>query len=174
MGGGIEWPAREVWRVAKQPTEKRPEDWSRLDKIRYLLDAWDAIWDETGAWLAESGDGSGRGAFPPLPAMTSHPSVLELDRVLGLLLRAAPGDYRHLMAYHTAERRIETLFAPRQLPSKKLELVEIRRPARVLPRWLDMARVEFAQQWLEERFRGEVFIPKDLWDALTKPIAEAA
>jgi hypothetical protein len=160
--------------VATKQSEKRPEDWDKLDKIRYLLDQWDAIWDWTGAALKDSGDGSGGRGTVPLPLMASHPSVVELGRCIGLLRGAAPGDCRHLMAFHTAEWRIAQKWAPRQLRSRKLELVEIRERERIVPRWLDMGRVDRAERWLVEHFRGEVFIPKDLWDALTKPIHEQA
>ena len=144
-----------------------PAQWSKLEKIRYLLDQWDTIFDpDATAPLGTPGDGTG---VPLMPLMASHASVVELQRCLELLLTANPGDYRHLKCFHVGvETRI--VWRPTMIRGPRGKLVPgDPKPKRVpiIPAWIDKKRVERGEQFLEEKFRGEVFIPDDLYHALT-------
>lgn len=154
-------------------TDTAPSDWSKLERIRYLLDQWDSIYDpNTTAPFGTPGDGTG---VALLPLMAHHPSVLELSRCLQLLYHAAPGDYRHLKAFRCGvEWRIRTDHIRKRRPSGKgFEIVEVRSRAKITPAWLNMNRVHNAEAFLEDKFRGEVFIPAELWDALHTPAVAA-
>ena len=152
--------------------ESAPADWSKLERIRYLLDSWDLIFDpNTTSPLGLPGDGSG---VALLPLMSRHHSVVELDRVLNLLLHAAPGEYRHLKAFRVGcEYRTVTQLQRRRRPNGKHEIVPVRVRAKVLPRWIRMERVQAGELFLEAKFRGEVDIPRELWDALNTPAVAA-
>jgi hypothetical protein len=159
--------------------ESSPERWSRLEKIRFLLDHWDDIFDASASGFGASSDPLG---ITLLPRMANHPSVKELDRCLRLLRTAAPGDYRHLMTYRCCEWRNVTEVVPRKLVnSKKREMVPQRVRRRVLPSWMPFdprpdyvpPRVKRGEQFLADKFRGEVFIPAELWDALHTPAMAA-
>lgn len=85
-------------------TQAPPDQWTKIEKIRYLLDQWDTIHDpDVCSPFGSPGDGTG---VQLMPLMSRHPSVLELGRALGLLLWANPGDYRHLIAYRQCEWRV--------------------------------------------------------------------
>lgn len=149
-----------------------PAQWTKLEKIRYLLDMWDAIFDPNAtSQLGTPGDGSG---VALLPLMASHQSVVELNRCLTLLAGFAPTQYQHLKCYHTAETRIRTDRVRRRRPnSSKFEIVEVRRRDKVYPRWVKLEKVRRGEQFLADRFQGEVFIPGELWDALNTPAVAA-
>ena len=109
-----------------------------------------------------------------MPRMAHHTSVLELDRCLLLLQAHALCQFQHLKAYHNAEWRIRTDKVKRRRPSGKgFETVEIRRRDRIQPRWVRLEKVRNGQQFLAASFRGEVFIPSELWDALRTPAVAA-
>ena len=152
--------------------ESAPAEWSKLDKLRYLLDQWDTIHDPSiTAPFGIPGDGSG---VALMPLMSRHPSVLELGRTLGLLLWANPGDYRHLIAYRQCEWRVVWVNTKIRGPRGKLVAGDPKpERRRVLKPWLNMQRVERAESFLEQKFRGEVFIPDELWDALNTPAVAA-
>lgn len=144
-----------------------PDQWSKLDKIRYLLDQWDVIHDPNVTAPLGVSDG---GSVALMPLMSRHASVLELGRVLGLLLWANPGDYRHLIAYRQCEWRV--VWVPTRIrgPHGKLMAGDPRpERRRVLHPWLKMARVHRAESFLEHKFRGDVFIPDELWHSLNCP-----
>lgn len=153
-------------------TEAPPEQWSKLEKLQYLLDMWDTIHDPNACSpLGTPGDGSG---VALMPLMAHHPSVLELGRTLGLLLWASPGDYRHLVAYRQCEWRVQ--WVPTRIRGPRGKLIQgDPKPERrrVLPSWINMQRVRDGEAFLEAKFRGEVFIPDELWAALNTPAVAA-
>lgn len=162
--------------------ESAPADWTKLERIRYLLDLRSFIFDpNTTSPFGTPGDGSG---VALLPLMSRHHSVVELERVLKLLFTASPGDYRHLAAYRwCAEWRTVTELQRRRRPNGKHEIVPVRVRARLQPRWLDVkfdkngvpigGRVARAESFLEQKFRGDVDIPMELWRALNEPAVAA-
>jgi len=151
--------------------ENPPEKWTRIQKIQYLLEQWDAIFDGA-ASSTRPGESLG---LRLLPAMANHPSVKELDRCLILLQEHAPKQYQHLKSYHCgSEWRIQTIHVRKRRPSGKgFETVEIRQRQKLYPRWIVLEKVRRGEQFLSDRFRGEVFIPDELWNALHKPAMAA-
>ena len=142
-----------------------------LDRLRFLLDHWDAIWD--GSPSPEPFGairGSSAGSRPPgrLPEEASHPTIKELCRCLSLLASASPGDYRHLKAYRCAAewRNVDT-WRRVKLPSGKYDWVEHRVSERIVPNWIKPERVEAGERFLVRVFRGEIFLPDDLYRAFT-------
>ena len=143
--------------------ESVPADWTKLEKIRFLLDNWDLIHDPD-ITSGSPGDGSG---VALMPLMSRHQSVIELGRTLGLLLWANPGDYRHLIAFRQCEWRGVSATVKVRGPRGKPVEVEQRQRQRVLPRWLNMQRVRAGEAFLEAKFQGDVNIPDELYHALT-------
>jgi len=152
--------------------ESAPAQWSKLERIRYLLDSWDLIFDPScTSPFGTPGDGSG---VALLPLMSRHHSIVELGRALGLLFVANPGDYRHLKTYRVGcEWRIQEVHQRRRRPNGKFEIVPVRQRARIMPPWIDQQRVERGELFLEAKFRGDVDIPRELWDALNAPAVAA-
>jgi len=138
----------------------------KLERVRHLLDNWDFIF--SGATTSEpfgfvSGTPSSR---PPgkLSDAARHPSVKEMERCLRLLASASPGDYRHLKAYRCgAEWRCVDTWRRVKLPSGKYDWVQHRVSERIVPRWLKPERVAAGEAFIVRVFRGEVFIPDELW-----------
>lgn len=141
---------------------------TKHDRIVYLLDHWDEIFDPN--VTSPKGSPSG-GGVALMPRMSRHPSVVELVRCLHALQTVAPRQHDHLKAYYCAEWRIRVDTIRRKRPGGKFESQEVRRRERVVPRWVRLEKVRRGEAVLVESFRGEVFIPDELWDALTKPIA---
>jgi hypothetical protein len=138
---------------------------SKRDKIVYLLDHWDEIHDpDAGSPQGRPGDGTNT---PHLAYMAHHPSVVELARCLAAVKLAAPFQHSHLMAYHQAEWRIHVRVGTVKRRGGKFERVEFRDRHRRIPEWVRMGYVRAGELRLEELFRGPVFIPDELWDALT-------
>lgn len=158
----------------KYPNARPPEPalpTTKRDKIVYLLDHWDDLFDpNVTSPQGSPGDGSGVGL---MPAMCHHPSVRELERCLGLLRVSAPVQFSHLMATHTAEWRIRVDLVRVRRERGLTELVERRVRERLVPRWVDAGKVARGHRSLVEAFRGSPSIPDDLWDALTLSAAEA-
>lgn len=153
-------------------TEAPPDQWTKLEKIQYLLDQWHIIHDpDVCSAFGSPGDGSG---VALMPLMSRHPSVLELGRVLGLLLWANAGDYRHLIAYRQCEWRVQWVQTRIRGPHGKMVPGDPKpERRRVLPAWINQQRVASAESFLEQKFQGEVFIPDELWDALNTPAVAA-
>ena len=148
-------------------SESPPEQWSKIQKIQFLLDQWNVIFDpDATAPFGTPGDGSG---VPLMPLMSRHPSVLELTRTLQLLFRAAPGDYRHLKAFRCGvEWRV--VWRTHKIRGPHGKLVDSDpKPERVkiLPAWISQTRVRRGEAFLEQQFRGDVNIPDELYHALT-------
>lgn len=144
-----------------------PSEWTRLEKIQFLLDSRDLIFDpNVVSAFGAPGDGSG---VPLMPLMARHASVVELERTLRLLLIAAPGDYRHLAAFRWgSEWRI--VWVPSRIKNPRGKwVVGDPRPERrrIIPSWLDQQRVRRAESFLVDRFRGDVSIPDELYHSLT-------
>jgi hypothetical protein len=148
-----------------------PAKWSKLEKIRYLLDHWHDIFDVTlGSSLSGSRSGApGSRAPGRLPKMSTHESVRELGYCLRVLHDSDPVAFRHLKAYRTNVewRNVDAVVSIR-LPSGKWDKVETRSRSRIVPSWVDRDHVSKAEDRLVTLFRGDVFIPDELWNALTK------
>jgi hypothetical protein len=137
----------------------------KLERVRYLLDHWDDIFD--GAAAASDSSASGeRLGISLLPRMANHPSVKELSRCLALLASASPGDYRHLKSYRCgAEWRNVDTWRRMKLPSGKYDWEPDRIRERIVPRWIRPQRVAAGEAFIVRVFQGEVFIPDELWGA---------
>ena len=146
---------------------------TRLGRVRFLLDHWSVIFDPdcVSPW-GSPGDGSG---VALLPLMSRHPSVRELDRVLGLLFRVDAGDYRHLRAYRCGVewRTVDRLVRVRRPHRRGFEVVSRRVREPVVPSWVRPGRVERGERFCVDKFRGEVFVPDELWDAWHRPAVAA-
>lgn len=148
--------------------EEHPSRWSKLERIQFLLDSWDEIFDPNVTSPAEgTGDGTG---IALMPKMARHPSVTELVRCLGLLSAKHRILYRHLKAYRCqAEWRLKDKPTLIRGPHGKIIPGEpVRERERITPSWINLLRVDAAEQIVAAYFQGEVFIPKELWDGLTK------
>lgn len=158
--------------------QKRPEEWDKRERIQFLLDRWDDIFAPSLPSLMASGPVSGSASSmspKPLPAMASHASVKELARCLEALLSASPGDYRHLKTYRCgAEYRQVRAMIRVKLHSGRYDGIPGWKRERLVPRWINAQRVERAEAFIERLFRGEVFIPRELWDGLMRPLVSEA
>lgn len=141
-----------------------------LARIRFLLDHWDAIFDGSPSSEPFVSISSSFSSSPPgkMPPEASEVSVKELARCLNLLASACPGDYRHLKAYRCAAewRNVDT-WRRVKLPSGRYDFVQRRVRERIVPRWLNPARVLAGEKFLCRVFRGEIFLPDDLYKAFT-------
>jgi len=155
-------------------TEARPEDWTKLDRIRYLLDHWQDIWDAgvTSTWATFTGISrvtTGSHSPTPLPRMAHHPTIRKIERALTTLADCEPVKVRHLKAYRcNAEWRCKDQLVLVRLPSGKHDLVERRVRDKIVPRWVNLNYVTEAEQLLTKLVSGHAEIPPDLWKALTK------
>lgn len=147
-----------------KPTAKPPLPTSKRDKIEYLLDHWQDIYDPD---VSKGRPGVGDSAGATMPFMAKHPSVVELARCLAVLRLEATVHHSHLMAFHTAVWRIRVDHVRVRRAGGKYELVETRERERLVPDWVRLEKVRRGQAALVVAFRGPVFIPDDLWDALT-------
>ena len=144
----------------------------QMRKLQFLLDHWDAIFDgsisseEPFAAISKSSFSS---SIPGrLPDEAHHPTIKELERCLRLLASACPGDYRHLKAFRCgAEWRNVDTWRRVKLPSGKYDWVEHRVSERLVPRWLRPERVLAGEKFILRVFRGEIFLPDDLYKAFT-------
>lgn len=138
---------------------------SKHAKLCYLLDHWDDIHDPNSASPAGR-PGSGTNT-PHLAAMSRHPSVVELTRCLRVLKLENKLQHDHLKAYHGAEWKIRTRLSTRKRKGGKLETITLRDRVKRPPAWVAMGYVRAGEFRLVELFVGPVFIPTELWDALT-------
>lgn len=149
----------------------------KLERVRYLLDNWDAIFD--GAPSSEPFGLIIRSAPGPsspgkLPEMAEHGSVKELERCLRLLAGACPGDYRHLRAFRCgAEWRGSYRWVRIKLPSGRHDIVQQRTTERIVPCWINPIRVLNGEKFLCHVFRGSVSIPDELYPRFLSLQAEA-
>lgn len=155
--------------------ERKPEDWNKLDRIVYLLDHWQDIFDPSvtstwGTFTGISGTSTESRSPSPLPRMASHPSVRKIERSLTVLADREPVLARHLKAYRcNAEWRTADKWLVRRLPSGKRDIVEQRVREKIVPKWVERQKVSLAELRLARLIRGDVYIPMELWRALTKP-----
>jgi len=150
------------------------DDDKQLAKVRFLLDHWDAIFDGSPSSEPYVSISSSFGSSPPgkLPDEASHPTIKELERCLRLLASASPGDYRHLKAFRCgAEWHSVDTWRRMKLPSGRYDWVPHRVIERIVPRWLSPARVLAGELFILRVFRGEVFLPDDLYKAFTGLVA---
>lgn len=156
-------------------TDAKPEDWTKLDRVRYILDHWQDIYDPgiTGTWATFTGTSHQAPASKrpvALPRMAEHRSVRQLERALCTLATSEPDLARHLKAYRcNAEWRTADRWYVRRLPSGKRDLVEQRARERIVPSWVSLTKVLLAEELLARLLPEYVEIPPDLWRALTKP-----
>lgn len=143
---------------------------SKRDKIVHLLDHWDDIYNPP---LTNQG-GTGNGGNALLPLMSRHASVVELVRCLALLQVEAPVQHAHLKAFHCAEWRTHRWAEVKRRKGGKRERVERSERQRLVPSWVRLEKVRRAEDRLVALFRGPVFIPEELWDALTLSSEEIA
>jgi len=150
----------------KQHDELPFDQWLSIHRLQYLLDQWSLIFDQG---FSRSGRSGGE-HLPLLPEIAHHPTIVELDRLLGELFLYEPVAYAHEKAYRVSvEWRLVTVMRPFRLPSGKKILREVDERQRLVPSWVNRYRVAEADAWLADNFDGEVFIPKPLWKALTEP-----
>lgn len=141
-----------------------------LERVRFLLDHWDAIFDGSPSSEPFVSVSSSFSSSPPgqLPDEARHHTIKELERCLRLLAAACPGDYRHLKAFRCgAEWRNVDTWRRVKLPSGKYDWVPDRIRERIVPRWLKPERVAAGESFIVRVFRGEIFIPDDLYAAFT-------
>ena len=146
------------------------DQWEDVHRIQYLLDQWSLIFDQG---FSRSGRAGGE-HLPLLPEIAHHPTITELDRLLGELFLYEPVAYAHEKAYRVSvEWRLAVVMRPFKLPSGKKILREVDERQRLVPRWVNRNRVAEADAWLDNAFDGPVDIPKPLWKALTEPAGVA-
>lgn len=156
-------------------SESEPEQWTKRDRVVYLLDHWQDIFDPsvTSTWATFSGTShQGSASKPPghLPRMASDRSVRKVERALTVLADREPVLARHLKAARcNCEWRTTDKWVVRRLPSGKRDIVEERVREKLTPRWVDPKKVTLAETILVNFVRGDVSIPQELWLALTKP-----
>ena len=144
-----------------------PEQWSDREKIQYLLDQFGLIFDQG---YNRSGRPSGDHT-PALPEIAHDPAIVELERCLLLLSMALPVPHKHVKAYRVSvEWKMGEKLRPRRLSSGKKVYVPLPAMIRLAPRWCDMKMIDRGETFLEREFDGPVYIPKPLWDGLTKPL----
>ena len=147
-----------------------PSEWSKRQRIQFLLDRWDDIF---GPDIASSlnGNRGGSGLDSALPEMAHDRSVVELQRCLSSLALDDPAGHKHLKFFRcNAEwRQVSAKIKFRGPNGRQLEGVGWKRE-RIVPAWIDPRLVVRAEQYLEREFKGALFIPKDLWDGLTKAV----
>src|SRR6478672_10676142 len=103
-----------------------PEQTRKLERIRFLLDHWDAIFDGSPSSEPFVSISSSFSSSPPgkLPDDAKHQTIKELERCLRLLASACPGDYRHLKTFRCgAEWRCVDTWRRVKLPSGKYDWV---------------------------------------------------
>ena len=146
------------------------KDKRALERVRFLLDQWDAIFDGSPSSEEFVSISSSFSSGPPgkLPDEASHPTIRELERCLRLLASASPGDYRHLKAFRCGmEWRCVDTWRRVKLASGKYDWVPDRIRERVVPRWIRPERVLAGELFLIRVFRGEISLPDDLYKAFT-------
>lgn len=137
---------------------------TKRERIEFLLDHWPDFF-ETLHTVDESGDHV-EGAVTGMPKMSRHPSVVELGRAIAATRRHMPKKTAHLMAHYTSEWRTTDKLERRRTKKGKQETVTRRVRERVVPKWVRPRKVELAVIAVTAEFRGEVFIPDELLEAV--------
>lgn len=157
-------------------SEANPLEWSKIDRIRYLLDHWQDIFDPgvTSTWATFTGTSHQAPASKrpsPLPRMASDLTVRKIERALTVLADREPVLARHLKAYRcNAEWRCKNVWQVVTLPSGKKDIVERRVRDKIVPRWVSLSSVAEAENRLLSLVQGDVSIPGELWYALTEGV----
>ena len=143
---------------------------SKVGRVRFLLDNWDNIW---GPFVGSAFGGGGSGLPPGLSLLAKHPGVKELARCLDRLERHDVTMFRHVKAYRCGiEWRCTTKNVRVKRPrGKGFEIVPRRVREPLVPSWVDLKKVSDGERFLAREFRGEIFIPDELWDSWRKPAA---
>lgn len=150
-------------------------EWNKLERLRYLLDHWNDIFDArvTSTWATFTGTSHQAPASSrpsPLPRMADDLSVRRIERALIVLADREPVLARHLKAYRcNAEWRTTDKWVVRRLPSGKRDIVEMRVREKLVPDWVELRYVTLAEMILVNLLDGPIEIPQDLWHALDKP-----
>lgn len=144
-------------------TPHQPPHGTKRCKLLCLLGHWDDIY----APALTTNGGTGNGGMALLPLMSRHASVVELARCLDVLRQVAPVQHAHLKAFHCAEWRTHRWTETKRRKGGKLERVERSERQQLVPGWVRREKVRRAEERLVAMFRGPVFIPDELWDALT-------
>lgn len=152
---------------------KSPEQWDNLDRLRFVLDRWQDIFDVTvSSSRPKDGSRASSSSREPgsLPEMADDHSIRKIECALTILADREPVLARHLKAYRcNAEWRTADRWTVRRLPSGKRDIVEQRVREKIVPSWVSLAKVSSAEHLLLKLLHGDVSIPRDLWRALTKP-----
>lgn len=151
-----------------------PAEWTNLERITFLLDRWDWIFDpepettqEIGFISSSTGMSQPPGRFPE---MAFHPTVRELERCLALLALNDPPAYRHLKAFRCGAEWRQTKERVRvRLPSGKWDWSTPWVMNRIVPKWVVIRAVRRGEEFISRVFRGPISIPQELWDGLVKP-----
>ena len=158
-----------------------PKDWTPLCRLRYLLDHWQDIFDPgiTSTWATFMGTSHQAPASKrpsPLPRMASDLCVRRVERALTVLADREPVLARHLKAYRcNSEWRCRDEWRLVTLPSGRQDLVnDLRVREKIIPRWVSPVKVAVAEKRLLILLGGDVSIPQDLWNALTRPLSVAS
>ena len=143
---------------------------TRRERIEFLLENYLEV--EHGLQEPRSGPGD---YVPQMCRAYRHPSYIELRRCLDILQRRRPVVWWHLAEtyFRFEERRVTVCprckkeYPPGLLDgmahkhgNKSVDLVPM--IVRRISKLVDTRRVEEAIDWLEDVFRGEVFIPDEL------------
>lgn len=116
--------------------------------IEGLLDHWeDFTLPSVGGNVWGTGEGIG---IVFTSGMGSYPSVVELDRCLGVLRVKVPNHFKHLRGHYSSEWRTADMVAKIASPSNPRKMIEttVRRRVRVVPGWVTWRIVDHALDML--------------------------
>lgn len=151
---------------------KSPEEWSSLDRLRYVLDHWQEIFDAPISNSQPKGSRSTSSSHspPPLPQMASDSGVRRIECALTALADREPVLARHLKAYRcNAEWRTrDTGKWVLAVDGSGPTLVPQRERVKIIPRWVLPSKVVQAEQLLLKLLRHDVEVPRPLWKAATR------
>ena len=138
------------------------DNMTKRERVEFLLDHWCDFWETLER--SETMRGDPGESLSLMPAMSRHPSVVELVWAITETRKVMPHQTAHMMAYYTAEWRNTTQPMKRRTKKGKVEVVNVRVRQRVLPMWIELPKVYAAVHVVTEVFRGEVFVPSELLD----------
>lgn len=153
-------------------TDAKPEDWTKLDRVRHILDHWQDIYYPGGSDSLATFTGTSHQAPTSkepraLPRMADHRTVRLLERALCTLATSEPDLTRHLKAFRcNADWRTIDRWYVRRLPSGKPDIVEQRVRERIVPTWVSLTKVRLAEVLLVRLLPDSIEIPPELWRAL--------